>query len=186
MRLWAATIGVAGSLVGGLAAQEMPDSMTHRPVFTEGHPIGWTFGPPHLDLNAGLLLRGADGGPAVREGFFRFHLQFALGSSRLVSASDVIFLPGVGATPIFSTVLQLQPIRPGSRLFLAAGLGLTTGHGGSADRLTGLIQGVAAVRLPVHEVGLFVQLNRPVRRGEGRELLVGVAHPIAPYRHRVF
>ncbi|MFN0179966.1 MAG: hypothetical protein ACKVZ0_14295 [Gemmatimonadales bacterium] len=164
----------------------MPDSMTHRPVFAEGHPKGWTFGPPHLDLNAGLLLRGGGSGPAVREGFFRFHLQFALGSSRLVSASDVMFLPGVGATPIFSTVLQFQPVRPRSRLFLAAGLGVTTGHGGSADRLTGLVQGVAAVRLPVHEIGLFVQLSRAVRRGERSELLVGLAHPIAPYRHRVF
>lgn len=97
-----------------------------------------------------------------------------------------MFLPGVGATPIFSTVLQFQPVRPRSRLFLAAGLGVTTGHGGSADRLTGLVQGVAAVRLPVHEIGLFVQLSRAVRRGERSELLVGLAHPIAPYRHRVF
>ncbi len=186
MRVWVALVGVAGLLVRGLAAQEMPDSMTHRPVFSEGHPMGWTFGPPHLDLNAGLLLRGGGTGPPVREGFVRFHAQFALGSSRLVSASDVMFLPGVGATPTFSTVFQFQPVRPGSRVFLAAGLGATTGHGGAADRLTGLVQGVAAVRLPAHEIALFIQANRYFRQGQRSEFLLGVAHPIAPYRHRVF
>ena len=186
MRGWVAAVGMAGLLARGLAAQEMPDSMTHGPVFSEGHPMGWTFGPPHLDLNAGLLLRSGGTGPAVREGFVRFHAQFALGSSRFVSASDVLFLPGVGATPAFSTVFQFQPVRPGARVFLAAGLGITTGHGGSADRLTGLVQGVAAVRLPVHEIAVFIQANRPLRRGQRSELLLGVAHPIAPYRHRVF
>lgn len=187
MRHWVAMAGLASLLARGLAAQEMPaDSMTHKPVFTEGDARGWTFGPPHLDVNAGLLLRDGGTEPDVREGFVRFHAQFALGSNHFVSASDLLFRPGVGATPIFSTVLQVQPLRPDSWLFLAAGLGVTTGHGGSEDRLSGLAQGVAAFRLPVHEIGLFVQVSQALRSGEKGELLLGIAHPIAPYRHRLF
>ena len=179
--------GLIGCYLGSAGAQDMPtDSMTQRPTFSEGAAHGWTFGPPHLDLNAGLLLRDGGAGPTIREGFLRFHVQFALGSNRLVSASDLLFLPGVGSTPIFSSVLQVQPLRPHSRFFLAAGLGLVTGHGGSTDRLSGLLQGVAAFRLPVHEIALFVQASKALRRGQPGELLLGIAHPIAPYRHHLF
>ncbi len=187
MRAFTIMVGLAGFLSRGLAAQEMPaDSMTHKPTFLEGDPRGWTFGPPHLDLNAGLLLRSGGTGPAVREGFVRFHVQFALGASHLVSTSDVLFLPGVGATPIFTSVFQVQPLRPDSWLFLGAGLGVTTGHGGSKDRLSGHVQGTVAFRLPIHEIGLFAQVSKALRRGERGELLLGIAHPIAPYRHHFF
>lgn len=187
VRTWVTMAGLAGLFVRAVAAQDMPaDSMTHRPTFSQGAARGWTFGPPHLDLNAGLLLRDGGTGPALREGFLRFHAQFALGSNHLVSASDLLVLPGVGATPIFSSVFQFQPLRPHSWLFLGAGLGVTTGHGGSTDRLSGLLQGVAAFRLPVHEIALFVQASKALRRGQEGELLLGIAHPIAPYRHHLF
>jgi hypothetical protein len=188
MRHWQRVVGLAALLVRGLAAQEMPalDSMTRRPAFSEGDAAGWTLGPPYLDLNAGLFLRDGGTGPAVREVFARFHVQFALGSSHFVSASDLRFLPGVGATPTFSSVLQVQPLRPGSRLFLAAGLGLISGHGGSTDRMTGLVEVTAAFRLPVHEIALFAQASMAMRGGQPGELLLGVAHPIAPYRHHLF
>ena len=187
MRYWVIVAGLAALGTQGLAAQDMPvDSMTHRPTFSEGTARGWTFGPPHLDLNAGLLLRDGGTGPGVHEGFVRFHVQFALGSNHLVSSSDLLFLPGVGATPTFSTALQVQPLRPDSWLFLAAGLGVTTGHGGSKDRLSGLVQGTAAVRLPLHEIGLFVHVSKALRNGQSGELLLGIAHPIAPYRHHFF
>ena len=187
MRYWLIMAVLAALLARGLAAQEMPaDSMSHKPTFSEGDSRGWTFGPPHLDLNAGLLLRDGGTGPGVHEGFVRFHAQFALGSSHLVSSSDLLFLPGVGATPVFSTAFQVQPLRPDSWLFLAAGLGVTTGHGGSKDRLSGLVQGTAAVRLPVHEFALFIHASKALRRGQAGDLLLGIAHPIAPYRHHLF
>ena len=106
----------------------------------------------------------------------------ATSSPRPISPSS----RGVGATPTFSTVVQLQPLRPDAPIFLAGGLGVITGHGGGRDRMTALVQGVAAFRLAAHEIAPFVQASKAFRAGERAELLFGIAHPLAPYRHKFF
>lgn len=182
----AAPFAVALVLAGPLAAQQHDHSMAHRHqyAFGQGAVRGLTIGAPQLDLNGGYYFRSARAGDAddIREGFIRLHGQAALGTPYLTVASDLLFLPGRGASPTWSVVGQVQPFAPTSRLYASAGFGAITGRSGLSDRLRGWLQGVIAVRTPVHEVTPFVQVGRALRDGEKTEWLFGVAHPIAPYR----
>jgi hypothetical protein len=40
---------------------------------------------------------------------------------------------------------------------------------------------VAAFRTPVHELTPFVQIGKALVDGAKAELLIGIAHPLAPY-----
>lgn len=162
----------------------MPMGHAHQRAFSQGPVHGLTIGAPQLDLNGGYYFRPArELEPFdAKEGFFRLHAQAALGTPYLALASDLLFLPGVGATPTFSAVVQAQPLSPTSRLYAAGGIGVITGRGGFSDQLRGWVQAVVAVRTPVHEITPFVQVGRALRDGEQAEWLFGIAHPIAPYR----
>jgi len=172
---------------GPLAAQHdamgdsgYEDSQPHQVAFSEGPRPGWTIGAPHLDVNGGVFYvdRGTD---HTSEAFIRLHAQAALGIPGVGLASDLQWIPKVGATPIWSAVGQVTPLPRDSRLFLSGGVGVVTGHS-SSDRLRGWVQGVLAVRTPVHELAPFVQVGRAFGSGQKAEFLFGLAHPLAPYR----
>lgn len=164
-------------------ASSEPDSgpVIHGRAFSTGTRVGWTFGAPHLDINGGLHDVNS-GGTTVSKGFFRLHLQTALGIHLVQVSSDLLWIPASGATPVWSGTLELAPIHQESPFYLAGGVGLVTGHAVGVDRLVGWLQGTAAVRTPIHELTPFVQVGRAVVSGNSTELLIGIAHPLAPYK----
>jgi hypothetical protein len=118
----------------------------------------------------------------TREAFLRLHVQTAPGIPGLELSSDLLFVPSRGATPAWSAVAQIAPLALGSPLYVSGGFGVITGRHGTRDRLRGWMQAVAAFRTPIHEIAPFVQIGRATRRGAKAEFLLGVAHPLAPYR----
>jgi len=116
------------------------------------------------------------------KGFFRLHLQTALGIHLVQVSSDLLWIPSFGATPAWSGTLELAPIQQESPFYIAGGVGLVTGHDFGADRLTGWVEGTAAVRTHIHELTPFVQVGRALVSGNRTEFLLGIAHPLAPYK----
>jgi hypothetical protein len=160
-----------------------PSDADHPHVypFTNGSPDGWTFGPPHLDVAGGYSARTSD---ASRPGaaFFRLHAQLAVKSRYLQLSSDVQFIPKLTkANPSASLVLQVAPVAEHSHFYLSAGVGLITNHttNGAA---AGWAQAQFAYRTPLHGAALFGQLGRAFSSGATTELLIGLQHPLAPYR----
>jgi len=153
----------------------------HQTAFSEGPRTGWTIGAPHLDINGGLYYVSRNPSD-TREAFVRLHAQAALGIPAVELASDLQWVPSFGATPTWSAVGQIAPIRSSSRVYLSGGVGVITGHSSKGDRLKGWMQGVVAVRTPLHEIAPFVQVGRAFGSRQKAEFLLGVAHPLAPYR----
>jgi hypothetical protein len=169
--------------VAGQRAAAPGDSDTgpviHGRTFSTGTREGWTFSTPHLDINGGLY-RISSGGPS--QAFFRLHLQTALGIHVVQVSSDLQWIPSFGATPSWSGTLELAPIHQESPFYVAAGIGLITGHDVGVDRLVGWAQGTMAARTPIHELTPFVQVGRALVSGNRTEFLIGIAHPLAPYK----
>jgi hypothetical protein len=69
-----------------------------------------------------------------------------------------------------------------SPFYVAAGIGLITGHDFGVDKLVGWAQGTMAARTPIHELTPFVQVGRALVSGNRTEFLIGIAHPLAPYK----
>ena len=153
----------------------------HQTAFSQGPRTGWTIGAPHLDLNGGLYFVDRDP-ESTREGFLRLHAQAAVGIPGLGIASDLQWIPRFGATPTWSAVAQITPLKANSIIYLSGGAGVVTGHSTRGDRLKGWFQGVLAIRTPIHELAPFVQVGRATGSGQKAEFLFGVAHPLAPYR----
>lgn len=153
----------------------------HQVAFGEGPRTGWTIGAPHLDINGGLFFVDRDP-ESTKEGFVRLHAQAALGIPALELASDLTFIPKFGATPTWSAVGQIAPLKASSILYLSGGAGVITGHSSEGDKLKGWFQAVLAIRTPIHEIAPFVQVGRATGSGQKAEFLFGVAHPLAPYR----
>jgi hypothetical protein len=172
---------------GQLAAQHdassayHEDEHPHQTAFSEGPRSGWTIGAPHLDINGGLFYVSRDPSD-TKEAFVRLHAQAALGIPAVELASDLQWIPSFGATPTWSAVGQVAPVRASSRLYLSGGVGVVTGHSSKGDRLKGWMQGVLAVRTPLHEIAPFVQAGRAFGSGQKAEFLFGIAHPLAPYK----
>lgn len=160
---------------------EMGHDQPHQTAFSQGPRAGWTLARPHLDLNGGLFYVNRDPDD-TREAFVRLHAQTAPGIPGLELASDLAFLPSQGATPTWSAVAQIAPLRSSSPLYLSGGFGVITGRHRTRDRLKGWMQAVIAIRTPIHEVAPFVQIGRATGSGYRAEFLFGVAHPLAPYR----
>jgi len=159
-----------------------PDSAPrpHGTTFSQGPRDNWTFAPPHLDIDGGVYLVSRQPSD-VREAFFRVHFQTAPGIKYLEISSDLLWIPNAGATPIWSAVLQVAPLSETSRLYVSAGIGGISGRDPAGDRLSGWVQAVAAVRTPIHELTPFVQVGKPLLGDAKAELLIGIAHPLAPY-----
>lgn len=182
---------IATALVAALTApaaraqhhEEEPDSGHKSPgrTFSTGPREGWTFSSPHLDIAGGLYLEPGHT-PSVREGFFRLHVQAAAGPKLLELAADVLWLPKHGATPVVSAVLQVAPFREESPFYFGAGGGVITGRSSAGDRLSGWLQAELAVRTPIHELTPFLSVGRAMVEGAEVEILIGIAHPLAPYR----
>ena len=185
----AAIFGLALAPPDRATAQHMSASDTasdsgpviHGRTFSTGTRTGWTFSTPHLDINGGLYYVHAT--PAnVSEGFFRLHLQTALGIHTVQLSSDLLWIPAFGATPVWSGALELAPIHQESPFYAAAGVGLISGRDSSGDRLSGWVHGTVAIRTPIHELAPFVEIGKALSAGNKAELLFGVAHPLAPYK----
>jgi hypothetical protein len=168
------------------AEAEDPDSAhrSHGRTFSTGPREGWTFSSPHLDV-AGGLYREPNHAPVVSEAFFRLHVQAAVGPKFLELAADLLWLPDLGGTPTFSAALQFAPVAETSPFYLAAGGGVISGRSSVGDRLSGWLQAEVAWRTPIHELTPFVSVGRALVDGGELELLVGIAHPLAPYRMHI-
>jgi len=153
----------------------------HGRTFSTGTREGWTFSTPHLDIDGGVF-EVHSGRTDVSKAFARLHLQTALGIHLLQVSSDLLWIPSAGATPVWSGTLELAPIHQESPLYVAGGIGLITGHVIGADRLAGWVQGTVAVRTPIHELTPFVQVGKALTAGNKAEFLIGIAHPLAPYK----
>ncbi len=154
-------------------------AVIHGRAFSTGTREGWTLSTPHLDINGGVF-RNSSGGTS--KAFVRLHLQTALGIHFVQLSSDLQWLPSLGATPVWSGTLELAPIHQDSPFYVAGGIGLVTGHDFGVDKLVGWAQGTVAVRTPIHELTPFVQVGRALVSGNRTELLIGIAHPLAPYK----
>ncbi|HEY4320047.1 MAG TPA: hypothetical protein VGM77_02625 [Gemmatimonadales bacterium] len=153
----------------------------HVRAFTNGTPKGWTVGAPHLDIAAGYYDLSNDG-TSENAAFFRAHLQMAIASPVIQVSSDIQFVPKfTKADPTASIVLQLAPIPATSAFYLSGGIGLITGHT-STGAAAGWVQAQLAYRTPIHVVTLFGQIGKSLNSGSGTELLIGVQHPLAPYK----
>jgi hypothetical protein len=177
-------------LTGGPAAMSaqathdgsIPDTdHPHVYPFTNGAPDGWTFGPPHLDVAGGYYGKYSDGA-GQGAAFFRLHAQLAVKSRYVQLSTDVQFVPSLTkANPSASLVLQVAPIAEFSHFYASAGVGLITNHTVSGAA-AGWAQAQFAFRTPLHGAALFGQLGRAFSSGSHTELLIGLQHPLAPYR----
>lgn len=169
------------------AQHQMPPSdsglgpVIHGRTFSTGTREGWTFSTPHLDINGGLF-EVHSGGTDVSKAFVRLRLETALGIHVVQVSSDLLWIPAFGATPVWSGTLELAPIHQESPFYVAGGIGLITGRDFGADRLVGWLQGTAALRTPIHELAPFVQVGKALTAGNKVEFLIGLAHPLAPYK----
>ena len=159
----------------------------HGRTFSTGTREGWTFSTPHLDIDGGLLMVDSfvplgTSAPSSSKAFFRLHVQTALGIHLVQLSSDLQWVPSNGATPVWSGTLELAPIHQESPLYVAGGVGLITGHDFGVDRLVGWVQGTVAVRTPIHELTPFVQVGQALVSNGHTDILIGIAHPLAPYK----
>ena len=158
---------------------EDPDSAkSHGRTFSTGPREGWTFSSPHIDIGGGVYLEPGHE-PSVSEGFFRVHVQFAVGPKLLELATDLLWLPALSATPTLSAALQLAPLPEHSPFYVAAGAGLITNR--VANRFAGWLQAELAVRTPIHELTPFISIGKAMVADSELELQIGIAHPLAPY-----
>ena len=161
--------------------------MKGQGAFKVGESKGMTIGVPHVDLGGGLYyLSSKDNLPKVQEGFVRAHVQAGTGLEYLQIAIDATFVPKLGTSPALSTVLQIAPFSSDSPFFLGVGAGAIFGRPGSGRQGEGWAQGVLALRTPIHEIAPFVQVGFPFVTGARAEILVGIAHPLAPYHAHLF
>ena len=110
------------------------------------------------------------------------HIQLAIESRYLQLSSDIQFLPSISqANPSASLVLQFAPILERSNFYFSAGAGLITNHT-SSGAAAGWVQTQLSWRAPIHGFAFFGQLGHALNSGASTELLIGVAHPLAPYR----
>lgn len=160
------------------------EGQDHVRAFTNGDPSGWTLGAPHLDVAGGLYhVDRADGATLDdNAAFVRAHLQLAIGAPFIQVSSDIQFVPKfTKAEPTVSAVFQVAPVAQSSALYLSGGIGAITGHTASGA-LAGWIQAQAAIRTPLHAVTLFGQVGRALNDGARTELLIGLQHPLSPYK----
>jgi hypothetical protein len=175
----AAAVPTAAHAQGGTAGKEH----AHQAAFTVGGTGNWTLGYPNIDLHGGLYSVASKGArPSVSEGFVGARFQTGLGTSHVQLAASATFVPKLGGSPEFTTVIQVVPTGNQSRLHVAGGAGIISGRWGSGNRVEPWAQATVAVRTPIHDIAPFVQIGAPLVTGGRAELLLGVSHPLAPYK----
>jgi hypothetical protein len=158
---------------------------SHGRTFHPGSGSGWTLGYPSVDVDGGLWLTKNAADSSIHKFFLRAHLGMNTGIPHVALSSDLTWIPSLGATPFITIVGQIDPLDRASPLYLSVGAGLVTGHSAAGDKFVGWAQAVLAYRTPIHELAPFVQVGRALNAGQKLELLVGLAHPLAPYKFHV-
>jgi hypothetical protein len=157
---------------------------SHGRTFHPGSGSGWTLGYPSVDVNGGLWSTKNAADSSLHKFFLRAHLGMNTGIPHVALSSDLTWIPSIGATPFISILGQIDPLDRASPFYLSVGAGLITGHA-ATDKFVGWAQAVLAYRTPIHELAPFVQVGRALTSGQKLELLVGLAHPLAPYKFHV-
>lgn len=150
--------------------------------WSQRDPEGCWICNPSIDVNAGLFSSKDAADNSLNYAFVRLHTQMGLGIRHVALAGDLTFLPKIGATPRFTLMAQVEPLTQLSRVYVNAGLGLITGHSPGADRMEPWAQATLAYRSVIHDITPFVQVGSALNSGQKLELLLGIAHPIAPYK----
>ncbi|MGH7532103.1 MAG: hypothetical protein ACREL4_02320 [Gemmatimonadales bacterium] len=150
--------------------------------WSQASPEGCWLCSPSIDINGGLFSSKDAASSSTNYAFVRLHTQIGLGIPYISLASDVNFIPTLGATPTFSMLAQFEPLRTLSRVYTSAGIGLITGHDPGADRMEPWAQATLAYRSIIHDLTPFVQVGSALNSGQKLELLFGIAHPLAPYK----
>ena len=150
--------------------------------WSQADPEGCWLCSPSIDINGGLFSSKDAASNSTNYAFVRLHTQIGLGIPYVALAGDLNWIPTLGATPTFSMLAQFEPLRPRSRVYASAGLGLITGHNPTADRMEPWAQATLAYRSMIHDITPFVQVGSALNSGQKMELLLGVAHPLAPYK----
>lgn len=190
----AVTVSALALLPAALAAQQSQGGDDGVSTFGEDFPHGvafWTrrepdgchLCAPAIDINAGLLSMKATPDD-ISDAFIRLHSQFGTGIRHLAFSADVVWVPKLShSTPSFSAVAQYEPISQQKRVYAAAGLGIVSNGSTSGTGFGPWVQGVLGYRSKIHDLTPFAQAGR-ILSGSGREwqFLLGIAHPIAPYR----
>lgn len=193
MRMWQRSMTLAAVLASVLSVTAVAQDTTgmdhdhpwwgHGVTFwSQAAPEGCWLCSPSLDINGGLFASKDASNSSTNYAFVRLHTQIGLGISYVSLAGDVNFIPTLGATPTFSMLAQFEPLRTLSRVYTSAGIGLITRHDPSADRMEPWAQATLAYRSMIHDITPFVQVGSALNSGQKVELLVGVAHPLAPYK----
>ena len=160
--------------------EEFPHGVT---FWTRREPEGCWLCAPAVDINAGRFVQKAS--PSnLSETFLRVHTQWGLGFRHLAMSADALWIPHLTqSTPTISFVAQYEPISQAKRPYLSAGVGMISGRDQTGNGFSPWAQVVLAYRSPIHDLAPFVQAGR-VLNGTNREteFLLGIAHPIAPYR----
>jgi len=157
---------------------------SHGETFHPGSGSGWTLGYPSVDLNGGLWLTKNAADSSIHRFFLRAHLGMNTGIPHVTLSSDLTWIPSAGATPFITIVGQIDPLDRASPLYLSVGAGVVTGHA-TTDKFVGWAQAVLVYRTSLHELAPFVQVGRALNAGRKLELLIGLAHPLAPYKFHV-
>lgn len=185
---------VLAALPGRLRAQDhamasdgastFPEEFPHGVTFwTRREPEGCWLCDPSIDINGGLFKMKASPDD-VSETFWRVHTQWGLGVRHLALSADILWVPELSqSSPTVSFVAQFEPISQRKRLYASVGVGMVTGHDQDGNGFTPWGQAQLAYRSPIHDIAPFVQIGRALN-GDNREseILIGLAHPIAPYR----
>lgn len=169
-------------------SMSMPyDAHASQAAFRVGDTRGWTIGAPHIDLNGGyFLLPEKDGTPKLQTGFVNVRAQAGLGTQHVQLAANAIFVPRIGGSPQFTTVLQIVPTRQEQLVHFSVGAGMVSGAFGSSDRANAWVESVLALRLPVHGIAPFVQVGVPLYDDARAQIMIGAAHPLMPYRFKLW
>jgi hypothetical protein len=160
--------------------EEFPHGVT---FWTRREPEGCWLCAPAIDFNAGFFKTKATPSD-LTEGFVRVHSQWGLGFRHLAMSADALWIPHLTqSTPRISFVAQVEPISQAKRLYASAGIGMISNGSASGKGFGGWAQAVVAYRSPIHDIAPFIQAGRMLS-GSNREteILLGLAHPIAPYR----
>lgn len=160
--------------------EEFPHGVT---FWTRREPEGCWLCAPAVDFNVGRFVEKAS--PSnLSETFLRVHTQWGLGFRHLAMSADALWIPHLTqSTPTISFVAQYEPISQAKRLYASVGAGMISGRDQTGNGFSPWAQAVVAYRSPIHDLAPFVQAGR-VLNGTNREteFLLGIAHPIAPYR----
>jgi hypothetical protein len=175
---------MAGDDGASTFGEEFPHGVT---FWTRREPVGCWLCDPSIDINAGWYQRTGDVPADVSEFALRLHTQLGTGIKHIGLAVDLLWLPGLTkvSPDNFTIVAQYEPLDQRKRLYANLGLGVIAGREQNAGEngFSPWATATVAFRGPIHDLAPFVQVGR-VLSGDDRkfEFLLGIAHPIAPYR----